>query len=77
MKLVGKFWLILNFIKSGRLRFMEYIRSFLDDFELIKTFVISLTMLITIILFCLSYIRSHLEEFKGNAQDEKKGNKNS
>jgi hypothetical protein len=33
---------------------MEHIKNILNDFELIKTFVISLTMLIAVILFCLN-----------------------
>jgi hypothetical protein len=53
---------------SGGVYFMEYIKNILDDFELIKTFVISLTMLITVILFCLNYIWNHIKEFKKNRQ---------
>ena len=50
---------------------MEHLQSILNHFELIETFVIKTTILISAIVFCLSYIWNHIKEVVNRNNNKK------
>ena len=50
---------------------MEYLENLLSHFDLIETFVIKATILISAILFCLGYIWNHIKGFGSKNQSGK------
>ncbi len=42
---------------------MEELKNILSYFELLETFVIKITLLISIIFFCIKYVWNHFKDF--------------
>ncbi len=51
---------------------MEYLSNILSHFEIIETFIIKVTILVSAVIFCLGYIWNHIKELIAKNTDNKK-----
>ena len=50
---------------------MEYLSNILNHFDLIETFVIKATILVSAVIFCLGYIWHHIKELLAKNRNNK------